>query len=349
MRVRRSWIGAISLIGAAAIVAAGCSSGEDASTTTAGAPSTTAVADGGEVELLSYNVAGLPQEVSGVEPAEHIPLISPLLEDYEVVLTQEDFDWWGPEIDDLELDFREYHERLRADVTHEFRTERHPGPEAVGIDVATERPTMLIGDGLGLLSRLPFGDVDRVPWERCFGGMDTSDGGAADCLAMKGFLVTELELAPGVPVVLVNLHAEAGSTAVDRRASAAGFRQLAAYLVEHAEGKAIILGGDTNLHTDRELDAELTTTTAAGDEPVLSDGAIWDELLEATALTEVCDVLACDDPHRIDRFLFRSSDELELEPIEQAFEAERFVDAEGDPLSDHEALMVRFAWRRVGG
>jgi len=44
---------------------------------------------GGELSVLSYNVAGLPQEISSENPEEHIPLISPLLDEYDIVLTQD--------------------------------------------------------------------------------------------------------------------------------------------------------------------------------------------------------------------------------------------------------------------
>jgi hypothetical protein len=44
-----------------------------------------------EFTTLAYNVAGLPQEISKANPQQHIPLISPLLNEYDVVLTQEDF------------------------------------------------------------------------------------------------------------------------------------------------------------------------------------------------------------------------------------------------------------------
>ncbi|MDD9370350.1 MAG: hypothetical protein PV358_09575, partial [Acidimicrobiales bacterium] len=40
----------------------------------------------GTFSVLSYNVAGLPQEISTVNPQEHIPLISPLLNEYDIVL-----------------------------------------------------------------------------------------------------------------------------------------------------------------------------------------------------------------------------------------------------------------------
>jgi hypothetical protein len=61
-------------------------------------------------------------------------------------MTQEDFDWWTPLLDSF--DFVSYHTRLRADATHEYRTARHPGPEASGLDPAT-RPDLNVGDGLG--------------------------------------------------------------------------------------------------------------------------------------------------------------------------------------------------------
>jgi hypothetical protein len=140
----------------------------------------------GEVLLLSYNVAGLPEAFSSGDPEANLPEISPLLEDYDIVLTQELFDWWVPEVEGIEPDFPDYQEWLRADVTHEHRTEQHPGPEAVGIGTELDREAPFVGDGLGMLSRVPFDDVERVPWTGCFGGPDTSDGGAGDCLAMKG-------------------------------------------------------------------------------------------------------------------------------------------------------------------
>lgn len=333
---------AVAVAVALAAAVAGCSGGDEATTTTA-APTTT-VDDGtsGELLLLSYNVAGLPQEVSEVEPKEHIPLIAPLLEDYDVVLTQEDFDWWDPDLD--ALDFVNYHERLRAEATHEYRTERHPGPEAVGIDVEADRPTLLIGDGLGVLSRYPLGEVARVPWDTCFGGADTSDGGAADCLAMKGFLVTTLELAPGVEVVVVDLHAEAGGKEPDRRASHAGFRQLAAYLQANHPDEPLLLLGDTNLHTEEGREP----LVAEDGEVLATDREVWLELLEATGLTDVCDLLECEDAGRIDKAALRSGGGVELEPVERSFAVERFVDAEGEPLSDHDPLVLRVAWRAAG-
>jgi hypothetical protein len=301
---------AVCLLGLALVALAGCNNGND---------------DSAEFTTLSYNVAGLPQEVSQVNPEEHIPLISPPLNDYDIVLTQEDFDWWLPSLDTL--DFVNYHTRLRAQVDYAYQSEQHPGPEAVGIDIATERPSLMTGDGLGLLSRFPFDEFRRVPWEMCAPA-------AADCLAMKGFGMARVELAEGVVVDVYTLHAEAGGEAADNEARAAGFEQLAAYIEEQSEGHAVIIGGDTNLHT--EPDSE--------DPENQEDARVWATFLDRAGLVDVCDALDCSDHTRIDKFAFRSDGGVELEPLSWQFEVEKFVDAAGEPLSDHDALAVRWRW-----
>ncbi len=299
---------------------------------------TTTAADGGgeagtsgELTVLAYNVAGLPQEISTERPEANMPLISPLLEPFDLVLTQEDFDWWGEAV--AGLDAVNYHDRLRADVTYEFRSGVHPGPEVVGLDLAT-RPEPLAGDGLGVLSRFPIEEVARVPWSGCFGGADTSDGGAGDCLAMKGFSLTIITLADGAEVHVYNLHGEAGGTDTDQALQADDFRQLAGFISRQSDGAAIILGGDTNLHTDDEH-----ADSADG-----ADIGIWADFLEATGLTDACDATDCPEPGRIDKFAFRSGDGVDLEAVSHRFLGDEFVDAEGEDLSDHEPLEVTFRW-----
>ncbi len=268
----------------------------------------------GEFTTLSYNVAGLPQEVSKVNPKENLPLIGPLLNAYDLVLTQEDFDWWQPGLD--RLDFAHYHERLREKADHPYRSTRHPGPAAVGIFVATQRPLLQVGDGLGLLSRLPFGDITRVPWK-------TFGPAASDGLSMKGFSLARVELAPGVEIDVYNLHADAGDGKPDAEARRTGFEQLAAWIEEHSKGRAVILGGDTNLHTK-------TGSAEAG---------TWEAFLVRTGLRDVRAGDAC-----IDKFAYRDGNGVELEPLDSAFEGGKFVDAKGAPLSDHDPLAVKWRW-----
>lgn len=331
---------ALGLVAAAGLLLAACGSDDDdarvpESGDPAAASEVGAAGEGesGTFELLAYNVAGLPVEISKVRPDLNLPLISPLLNDYDVVLTQEDFDWWVPGGAASTLDFVNYHDRLRADVDHEFRSQAHPGPEAVGLDPAT-RPALQLGDGLAVLSRFELGEVTRVPWADCFGGIDTSDGGAADCLAMKGFLHTRITLADGVEVDIYNLHVEAGGTERDQALQGEAVAQLAAYIEENSEGRALIIGGDTNLHTNL-------------DHPDGSGGAdieLWEGFLADLGLTDACTQLECDRPGEIDKVAYRSGEGVELEATLHDFVEERFVDADGEDLSDHPPLHVTFRW-----
>lgn len=347
---------AVSLVLVAVLTSCSSDSGSDASSDGADATSTTAAAGGetnqgdgdsseagasGEVSVLSYNVAGLPAEISKEHPDVNIPKISPLLNDYDVVITQEDFDWWPDGGLASGVDFVNYHDRLRAEATHEYRSERHPGPDATELSAA-RKDALEIGDGLGVLSRLPIDGNVRVPWTDCFGGFDTSDGGAADCLAMKGFLFTRLELEQGVVVDLYDLHGEAGGSDRDQELQKADYEQLAAYINANSAGNAIILGGDTNLHTDPP-GADAHEDSRGGE-----DLEIWEKFLADTGLTDSCEPADCEDPGRIDKIAFRSDGGIELEVLAHQFQTERFSDDAGEPLSDHDPLEVRFAWTASG-
>jgi hypothetical protein len=322
VRSRGCWLLFIVLL-----VAAGCSGddggGESATTTTE--PSTAS----GELSMLSYNVAGLPQEFSSENPEEHLPMISPLLNAYDVVMTQEDFDWWSDDPTVADLDFVNYHDRLRADTDFAHATEQHPGPAAVGIDGSDpQRPMPYVGDGLGFLSRIPFDDVDRVPWTHCYGVLD----GASDCLAMKGFAVATFTLADGVTIDVYTLHAEAGEGPDDQPIQVENYEQLAAYVNEHSEGHAVILGGDTNLHLEPDHDQR------AADTPV------WEGFLEATGLTDVCAEVDCPEEGAIDKVAYRNADGLTLVP--QSFEnpTDTFTGPDGEDLSDHPPVVVQWTW-----
>ncbi|MCB0971516.1 MAG: endonuclease/exonuclease/phosphatase family protein [Acidimicrobiales bacterium] len=313
--------------------AAACSGSGPEAATDPGDGGPVPEATSGTVRLLAYNVAGLPQEISKVTPAEDLPQIGPLLEDYDLVLTQEDFDWWDPDGLASGLDFTSYHEHLWADTTFAHRTEPHPGPEAVDLDPTT-RPDLELGDGLAVGSRFPLVEVERVPWTRCFGGLDTSDGGAADCLAMKGFLFARVELADGVLVDVYDLHVEAGGSELDQQLQADDIAQLQAYIAEHSEGRAVIVAGDTNLHTD---------VVDPADQDV-ADGPLWAGLLDALGLTDACDATDCPEPGRIDKAAFRSGDGVALEVTSHAFRDDVFVDDGGEDLSDHQPLEVIVDW-----
>lgn len=286
-----------------------------------------------EFSVLTYNVAGLPQEVSKENPKKHLPLISPLLNAYDVVLTQEDFDWWQSAA--AALDFTNYHTRLRAEATHPYRTDRHPGPAAVGINPAA-RP-LLVGDGIGVLSRFPLTAETHHAWSKCYGDAFT---GAGDCLAMKGFRVVTMTLGDGREVDVYSLHAEAGSSDRDQALQVLDFEELSRFIRSRGADRAIILGGDTNLHVDDGY-PELNTG--------LVDSVIWEEFLASTGLTEVCAELACDRPGSIDKFAYRSNGMVNLFATGIEFPAERFTASTGESLSDHTPVVATFRWEIPAG
>lgn len=66
-----------------------------------------AAATSGTFNVLTYNVAGLPEGLSSGKPATNTPLISPRLGAYDIVNVQEDFN---------------YHAALYAGDNHPYRT-----------------------------------------------------------------------------------------------------------------------------------------------------------------------------------------------------------------------------------
>ena len=311
----------------------------------------------GSFTALTYNVAGLPEQISGSSPATNSPIISPLLNGYDVVVLQEDFaDALQPLRDAGATDLPPisgYHHLIVGQADHADRSQPASPPYGTDFSRAPTGPA-IAADGLNRLSEFPLGPLDRQQWTDCNGELpvevleavtdaagladalamiglgETIDGGAADCGALKGFSFATITVAPGVEIDLYNLHADAGSGAGDIEARVRNFAQLATYISENSVGNAVIVGGDTNLkinRPDRARDAETWTTFQA-----------------AADVTDVCAAIDCgDDDAVIDKFAFRASDTVTLVPTTHRFERDVFQ-RDGEPLSDHDALAVQFSW-----
>lgn len=270
---------------------------------------------GGELLALTYNVAGLPEGLSGSRPSIYTEQIAPKLDAYELVLLQET--WQTPENPPFGL--RVYHEILVAGASHPYKSE--PAPLPLGSD--PRRPSALVSDGLNVFSIHPFEPLVREMWSDC-------DASAADCLSQKGFAVTRTTIAPGVEVDVYDLHMEAGGTRRDEELRDLAVSQLRDFIARYSAGRAVIVGGDFNLHTDEEPDASQ-----------------YRRLLEETGLVDACEATGCDDFGRIDKFAYRSGGGVSLRALSWRLEDDVFVTAGGAPLSDHEAVAVRFAWLSV--
>ena len=260
--------------------------------------STEAVSEG-ELEVLTYNVHGLPSVVTGDDTLARIEQIAPLLDAYDYVGVQEDFMEEGSALLDAGTSL----------------------PFLVRFDerVETER---VYGSGLTSYSRTPFVSSAGVHFQDCHGLVE----GASDCFASKGFQVLEIELGGENILQIVNTHMEAGGGEEDEAARAGNVDDLILGMSELSQEHPLLFLGDTNLHPDQPV-----------------DGALSMRFEDELGLADVCTVLGCDEPNRIDRIYFRSGSLVELEALEWRVATE-FVDDSGQDLSDHDGIVARFRW-----
>lgn len=282
------------------LLASACSTGPDSGTGSDSDmdPDSGTGPGSGELSVLSYNVAGLPEGISGSHPETYTPLISPLLNNHDLVLVQEDF---------------AYHEPLSAEAEHPHQSE----------PMAKPPPGKFMNDGLNRFSVLPFSGHVRQMWESCYGEIDNG----SDCLAAKGFAMAETELASGVVIHVYNLHMDAGGSQEDQDARSDQVDQLLTFIQDHSAGQALIVAGDTNLKARDTVD----------------DSELLERLLEQAELTDACRSVSCGE-ERIDRVMLRGSDRISLKATRWEIDR-RFVDDQGNDLSDHEALAVQLQWR----
>lgn len=199
--------------------------GSTASSASAEDETTGPVGDPGSFTLLTYNVAALPQGLSSGDPETNVPLISPLLNDFDIVLAQEDF--W-------------YHALLNAEVTHPHKSVPY-----------NEMPTLEdIGDGLNRFSIFPFEMHERAAWFDCNGQFDCAN----DCLATKGWSFARHTIDTGIEIDIYNLHMEAGGCPRDEEIRAQSADDLIAEIATRSEGRAVIVAGDFNLHVEDASD-----------------------------------------------------------------------------------------------
>lgn len=264
--------------------------------------------DSGEFNALTYNVAGLPEGINADQhPTKHMHLISPLMNNYDIVNFQEDF---------------AYHDSLYRQIQLPYKSEY----------VAK----VVFGDGLNTVSTIPFMDYTRIKWNQCNG---------TDCLTPKGFTYCRLRFKNDVFVDLYNVHCNAGSDTNDLRARRNNITQLCNYMDAHSAGNAIILMGDFNCRytrtgdnirevDNRGLKNVWVELLRNGTLPLQNDVSLTDCAPNATNAT--CEV--------VDKIFYRSSTKITLTPIVYKLDGTEFYDAVGDPLSDHRPMFAKFKY-----
>ena len=265
----------------------------------------------GSFNILSYNVGGLPEIISSSTPSKYTKLISPKLNDYDVVNVQENFG---------------YNDDLNSKLTFPYKT-----------DFTGNVP---FGNGLMTFSRFPLCMSQNVKWKDTHGII--VDG--ADQMIPKGFSFSSIEIKPGYFIDIYNIHTDADCDPESLAARRSNMAQLAEYINNTSKGKAVIVFGDTNSRYTREGDDFYESllkpcnlkdawiqNVMNGEIPPKGDSRMVDDLGQ---LGEV-----------VDKIWFRSGKNIEINASTFKVLFTEFTDSEGNQLSDHYPITSRIDYK----
>lgn len=252
-----------------------------------------------EVAVLTYNIHGLPSWIARDDPPTRIPRILEIAKPYDLVLLQEDF------------------------AHHDVVIANNPFPHLVRGNGPWIEAPIFQGAGLTILSRFAPIETAREPYGVCNGWLSAAN----DCFGHKGFVMARLALPGGETLDAWTTHLDAGDTDADRAVRADQLARLTAAIEARSAGRAVVIGGDFNLHwddaKDRTLLEQFTQRLGLSIAAMTPVGG-WDSSL--------------------DYLLTRPATGNCLTTLE-AGKDERLIDAAGQPLSDHPAIFARL---RVG-
>ena len=265
----------------------------------------------GYFNILSYNVGGLPEPISSTKPSKYTKLISPKLNDYDVVNCQEDF---------------AYNDDLTSQLKLPYRTEFSGN--------------IPFGNGLMTFSNFPLYMSTKVKWTDTHGII--IDG--ADQMIPKGFTYSALEVKPGFFIDIYNIHTDADCDEESMRCRRSNMAQLADYINKVSAGKAVIVFGDTNSRYTREgddfynlllvpcnLKDAWIQNVMNGEIPPKGESRMVDDLGQ---LGEV-----------VDKIWFRSGKNVEINASTFKLLLTEFTDDEGNQLSDHYPITSRIDYK----
>lgn len=261
-----------------------------------------------ELTILSYNVAGLPAGISSSKPDRNTPFIAQLINGYDVVHIQEDFN---------------YHDTLLSYTTYPYVT-----------------PTMgqvIEGDGLNVFSKFHIQNLVRVKWDTC---------ADFDCYTPKGFAHYQIEL-DGVLVDMYNVHTNAQSYEEALFARRENCMQLYRYIETHSAGRPVLIFGDVNSRYSRLGDTirvfENLGFKDAWVEAVR--GGVYPEK-NGNSLADCDPDRSGANCEKVDKVLYRDNGQLSFRVKKYQLDDGRFYynDDPNEPLSDHWPLFVTFTY-----
>lgn len=151
-----------------------------------------------------------------------------------------------------------------------------------------------------------------------------------------------LKLSDGVYIDAYNAHTDAGTEAGDLKARASNLQQVADYINTWSTGNAVVVFGDTNSRYTRVADIvpdflSQTGLTDAQVELILGGVAPTVEVLCSNpSTTNACET--------VDKIFYRGSPLLSLTATYWAYESNKFLQPDGNVLSDHNPITANFTW-----
>ncbi len=259
----------------------------------------------GSISVLTYNVAGLPEGISQSRPSKYTSIIGELINEYEIVHVQEDFN---------------YHNQLKTNTNHTYKT-KWSGPAG-------------FGDGLNTFSMFPIHKFERYSWNHCNG---------TDCLTPKGFSFSRIEVAKGVLIDFYNIHANAGSENPDLSARRQNIFQLIRFIENNSKGTALVVMGDFNCRYTRSGD-RIKNLTEIGLIDIwveLKRDGVYPEANDI-ALRD-CEDMSGPDCEVVDKIFYRSGDKVTLTAEFFQHDDERYY-LDGKPISDHFPMFAKLKY-----
>ncbi|KAI9356187.1 Endonuclease/exonuclease/phosphatase [Zopfochytrium polystomum] len=288
----------------------------------AAVPALAASANSGAFTCVSFNVAGLPAflQSNGV-PGDKATVTTEVgrrlsAYNYDVINVQEDFN---------------YHANLYSQNTHPYRTATSGG--------------VPFGSGLNTLSNYPFVDDDRIKWNKCNGVLNDSN----DCLTPKGFTFMRINFDEGIYVGFYNLHADAGDSDADEDARRSNIQQVIDHIKTVSAGDPVIVFGDTNSRYTRIKDNIQQFRFQAG----MTDA--WPTLIHGSEPVPGADAILCSNPSSVqdcevvDKLFYRSNGMVQLTATHFEYVGNKFLQADGSIMSDHDPILVNMTWSLKNG
>lgn len=268
----------------------------------------TSTASGGTFNVLTYNIAGLPQILSSASTPRDssTSLIGRMINAYDMVHVQEDFN---------------YHAYLYDyGNVHPYRSSTSGGAG--------------IGDGLNSLSYFGMTDFARITWNTRIN---------ENALTPKGFTYCRYRLAEGVYVDVYNLHTNAEADDASIAARADNLQQLSDYIAANSKGNAVIVMGDTNGRYTRDNNLLLLLNVNGMNDPwvdLIRSGSIPALGADAIVCTFPDEDNSCE---IVDKIYYRGNKYVRLSASDYQL-LKTFVNADGEQLSDHLPLTVNFTY-----